>query len=217
MRKILLTYAVLFLTLFGFAQQDQKAKDILDKVSEKNRSFKSITADFSFSMTNTEMEDINEKYEGSIKIKGQKYCVRIPEFGATIISDGTTIWNYMEGGNQVTINNVEDEGSELMDPSSLFTIYEKGFSSKYISEKMLNGKTVHEIELYPDSDEYNVSKITVYIDKASMMIHSAVLNEQEGNKYVIEVKKLNTKTDIPDTEFVFDTSKYEDLEIIDWR
>jgi len=209
--------AVLFSTLFVFAQQDQKAKDILDKVSEKNRSFKSIIADFSFTMTNTEMEDINEKYEGSIKIKGQKYCVSIPEFGATIISDGTTLWNYMEDGNQVTINNVEDEGSELMDPSSLFTIYEKGFSSKYIAEKMLNGKRVHEIELYPDSDEYNVSKIIVYIDKASMMIHSAVLNELEGNQYVIEVKKLNTKTDLPDSEFVFDATKYEDLELIDWR
>lgn len=210
-------YLVLFSTLFVFAQGDQKAKDILDKVSEKTRSGAGITADFSFIMTHAEMEDINEKYDGSIKIKGQKYCVSIPEFGATVISDGTTLWNYMEDGNQVTINNVDDEGSELMDPSSLFTIYEKGFSSKYIAEKTLNGKRVHEIELYPDSDQYNVSKITIYIDKASLMIQMAELNELDGNKYTIEIKKLETNHNFPDSVFVFESDKYPDLEIIDWR
>ena len=43
-----------------------KAKNILDEVSSKTKTFKSISADFSFSMVNKEM-DINEKNEGTIK------------------------------------------------------------------------------------------------------------------------------------------------------
>ena len=53
----------------------------------------------------------------------------------------------MEDGNQVTISSIENEGSELMNPSALFSIYEKGFKSKYIGEKSVNGKVYYEIEL----------------------------------------------------------------------
>lgn len=217
MKKLVLLSSLVLVTVVLFAQQDQKAKDILDKVSEKTRSFKSVEANFVFTMTNDEMADINEKYEGSIKIKGQKYRLEIPEYGASIISNGTTIWNYMKEGNQVTINNVDADESELMDPSTLFTIYEKGFKSKYISEKAINGIKVHVIELYPDNDEYNVSKITVFINKSTLMIHSAVLYELEGNQYKIEVKKMKTDQEFPDSDFVFDATKYPDIEEIDWR
>jgi outer membrane lipoprotein-sorting protein len=168
-------------------------------------------------MTNEEMTDINEKYEGSIKIKGKKYMVNIPEYGVKIISNGNTLWNYMETGNQVTISSVDEEGSELMDPSSLFTIYEKGFSSKYIDEKSKNGKKVHEIELYPDGDQYGVAKIVVFINSSTLLIDSAVLNELEGNKYTIEVEKMETNHSFPDSDFTFDATEYPDVEVIDFR
>jgi len=216
MKRVMLIAIVLLITTFSWAQQDKKAKEILDKVSEKTRSFSTISADFSFSMKNEEME-IDERNDGSIKIKGQKYCVELPDVGLTVFSDGTTLWNYMKDGNQVTISNIEDEGSELMDPSAIFSIYEKGFDSKFIAEKKAGGKKVYQIDLFPDSDEHDVSRITLLIDKSTMMIHSALLYGTDGNLYGIEVKKLESNKDFPDSEFVFDASKYGDVEIIDFR
>ncbi|MDB4584843.1 outer membrane lipoprotein carrier protein LolA, partial [Draconibacterium sp.] len=134
MRKVYLIGMILLASVIAMAQQDEKAKEILNKASEKNRSYKSMAADFVFSMKNVEME-IDEKNQGSIKIKGQKYCVELPDVGMKMISDGTTLWNYMKDGNQVTISNLEDTGNDLMDPSSLFTIYEQGFKSKFVEEK----------------------------------------------------------------------------------
>ncbi len=216
MRRVGLIAIVLLITTFSWAQQDKKAKRILDKVSENTRSFSTISADFSFSMKNEEME-IDERNDGSIKIKGQKYCVELPDIGITVFSDGTTLWNYMKDGNQVTVSNVEDEGSELMDPSAIFSIYEKGFDSKFVNEKKVGGKTVYQIDLFPDSDEHDVTKITLLIDKKTMMINSAKLYGTDGNLYGIEVKKLESNKDFPDSEFVFDASKYGDVEIIDFR
>ncbi len=216
MKRVILIVAVLLITTFSWAQQDKKAKRILDKVSENTRSFSTISADFSFSLINEEME-IDERNDGSIKIKGQKYCVELPDIGITVFSDGTTLWNYMKDGNQVTVSNVEDEGSELMDPSAIFSIYEKGFDSKFVNEKKAGGKTVYQIDLFPDSDEHDVTKITLLIDKKTMMIHSAKLYGTDGNLYGIEVKKLESNKDFPDSEFVFDASKYGDVEIIDFR
>ncbi len=216
MKRVILVGMILLATTALWAQQDKKAKEILDKVSEKTRSFTTISADFSFAMKNKEM-DIDEKNEGKIIIKGQKYRVQLPDIGISVYSDGKTIWNYMTDGNQVTITSVEDAESDLMDPSALFTIYERGFDSKFVAEKKADGKTVYQIDLFPDSDDYDVSKITLLIDKATYMIHSAKLFGNDGNLYVIDVKKMITNKEFPDSEFVFDASKFDDVEVIDFR
>lgn len=216
MKNIFLTTAVLFLAMLLTAQQDPKAKEILDEVSAKTRTFKTISADFSFSMENKEMS-ISEKNDGSIKLKGQKYLVDLPGLGVKVYSDGTTSWSYMKQGNQVTISNIEDAGSELMDPSSLFSIYEKGFTSKFVAEKNAGGKPVYQIDLFPDKKEYEVSKILIEINKTTMMIQSAQLFGTDGNTYGIVVKKMESNKDFPDSEFVFDAKKFPDVEIIDLR
>jgi len=198
------------------AQTDAKAKEILDEVSAKTKTFKSMSADFVFSMVNDEM-DIDEHNEGSIKVKGQKYAVKLPDLGVEVFSDGKTIWNYMKDGNQVTISSIEDDSSELMDPSSIFSIYERGFRSEYKGEVVENGKTRYRIDLFPDSDEYDVTKIEVSIDKNTMMLSSATLYATDDNLYTIEVKKMDTGNDFPDSDFVFDAGKYGDVEVIDFR
>jgi len=198
------------------AQTDTKAKEILDQVSAKTKTFTSMSADFVFSMVNKEM-DINEQNEGTIKVKGQKYMVSLPGTGLEIYSNGETIWNYMKEGNQVTITNVEDAGSELMDPSSIFSIYERGFRSKFIAEKKEGGKTLYQIELFPDSDEFQVEKIEVNIDKATMFLNSATLYGTDENLYGIVVKKMETNKSFADSDFVFDKSKHGDVEVIDLR
>jgi len=198
------------------AQNDAKAKQILDEVSAKTKTFKSMSADFQFSMINEEME-INETNEGTIKVKGQKYVVDLPEVGVKVFSDGNTIWNYMKDGNQVTISSVEDSGNELMDPSSIFSIYERGFRSEFVQETIEGGKAIYQINLFPDTDEYEVTKIEVSIDKASMMLAAAKLYATDDNVYSIRVKKLDPNQSIPDSDFVFDASKFGDVEIIDFR
>lgn len=216
MIKILFSAIIILTTLVSQAQQDAKAKDILDQVSAKTRSFKSISADFTFSMENKAMA-INEKNDGSIKLKGQKYFVDLPGAGVKVYSDGKTNWNYMKQGNQVTISTIEDAESELMDPSSLFSIYEKGFSSKFVAEKNIGGRIVYQIDLFPDKKEYDVTKISIEINKSTMMIQSAQLFGTDGNIYGIIVNKMETNKDFPDAEFTFDARKFSDVEIIDLR
>lgn len=216
MKNLFLTTAIILSAFFAQAQQDAKAKGILDEVSTKTRSFKTISADFSFSMENKAMS-INEKNDGSIKLKGQKYFVDLPGAGIKVYSDGKTNWNYMKQGNQVTISTIEEGGSELMDPSSLFSIYEKGFTSKFIAEKTVGGKVVYQIDLFPDKKEYDISKITIEINKATMMIQSARLFGTDGNLYGIVVKKMETNKEFADSEFAFDAKKFPDVEVIDLR
>lgn len=216
MKRTFLIITLLLLAIFTQAQQDSKAKGILDDVTAKTKTFKTISADFTFSMENKEME-IDEKNDGSIKLKDKKYVVDLPDAGIKVFSDGTTSWNYMKQGNQVTVSTIEDMGNELMDPSSLFSIYEKGFSSKFVAEKNVGGKSVYQIDLFPEEDVYDVSKITIEINKSTMMIQSATLYGTDGNLYGIVVKKMETNQDFSDADFIFDAKKFPDVEIIDLR
>ena len=216
MKRIVLMVALVMMATLGWSQSDAQAKKILDEVSAKTKEIKSMSASFVFSMVNEEM-DIDETNAGTIKIRGQKYCVQLPDLGVEVFSNGETIWNYMKDGNQVTISNIDDESSELMDPSSLFSIYERGFRSEFVDEKTEGGKTLYHINLFPDSDTYDVTKIEVAIDKAEMMIHSATLHSTDGNLYGILVKEMDTNAGFDDSEFVFNEANYDDVEVIDFR
>lgn len=216
MKKIVTLSFVLLIAVFTMAAQDQKAENILKEVSEKTRSYEAVSVDFIFTMDNEEME-IHEENEGSIQLKGQKYMVNLPDIGVQVYSDGVSVWNYMEDGNQVTISSIDAESSELMNPSSLFNIYEKDFKSKYIDEKNIEGKTFHEIELYPDKEEHDVEKIRLLIDKSEMMLSSATLYGNDGNLYGIKVQNMKTDVGLPDDYFEFDPDEYDDIEIIDFR
>ncbi len=216
MKNMILLGLFTALAFMAPAQQDSKAVQILAEVSSKTRSLETISVDFVFTMENDEM-DIYEKNEGKLQIKGQKYVVDLPDVGVKVFSDGETLWNYMKDGNQVTVSYLEDGGSELMDPSTVFTIYEKGFRSKYVGEKKEGNKTFHLIELYPDSEEYEVHKILIAIDKADNMIKSAQLHSTDGNLYGVEVKRMETGMQLPDSYFVFNPGEYSDLEVIDFR
>jgi outer membrane lipoprotein-sorting protein len=216
MKKVFLTTIILISYLFVLAQEDEKAIQILNQVSSKTRSFKTIEAEFSFTMDNNEV-DIHEENEGTIKLKGEKYQVVLPGAGLKIYSDGETIWNYMEDGNQVTISTIEEGNSDLMNPSSLFSIYEKGFQSKFIEEKKEGNKTLYIIELYPDNEFQDISKISLAINASTLMIDSATLYGTDDNLYGIHVKKMETNKSFPDSEFVFNATEYDDIEIIDFR
>jgi len=56
MKRIFLVGIILVISLFSIAQQEDRAKEILDEVSQKTRSYSTISADFTFSMENTEMD-----------------------------------------------------------------------------------------------------------------------------------------------------------------
>jgi len=216
MKRFFLTGMILIVAFCLNAQENTKAREILEQVSKKTRSFNNISAQFVFTMENKEM-DIHEKNEGAIKIEGEKYVVDLPAIGVRVISDGSTVWNYMEDGNQVTISDQEDQDSELMDPLSIFSIYEKDFKSKLTGEKREGDKILYQIEMYPGKKEHDISKIVLYIDKAKMMIDSADFYGTDGNLYGIEVKSMETNLNMPDSFFVFNASEYSDLEVIDFR
>ena len=94
MKNFFTAFLILLTATVISAQQDQKAKEILDQVSKKTQSFQTISAKFVFSMENKK-ENINEINNGSIKLKGRKYHVELPDLALKYIPTAEqygTIW-----------------------------------------------------------------------------------------------------------------------------
>jgi len=101
MKYIMILVIVMHLTITTDAQQDAKAKGILDQVSQKTRSYKTIAADFSFALENKAM-NINEVNDGSIIIKGDQYHVEIPGSGVKVFSNGKEEMNFSIENGELT-------------------------------------------------------------------------------------------------------------------
>ena len=117
---------LLFLALAAIVHiaQAQTSKEILDKLSNKAKSFKSITSDFTSTLNNPKT-GAKSTTNGSVKIKGSKYYVNMGKY--QIWCDGKTVWNYSKDGNEVTVDNLADVKDGGFDPSEMFTIWEKNF------------------------------------------------------------------------------------------
>ncbi len=215
MKRIVLIVLVAF-TLQLSAQVDEKAKSILEKVSETTQSYESLTATFSYIMENKE-EDIHEENKGEIILNGNKYKLNLYSMGLEIYSDGNTIWTFMKDANEVSIAEFDDEMNESLDPSKLFTIYQEGFDYKFIEEGVSDGKSVYVIDLFPEDEEMEYSKMTIEIDKARMLVGKATMYGREGSNYIVQVKELQTNQPVSEGTFVFQPDKYPDVEVIDLR
>jgi len=212
--KYTLTIILAVCGLLSQAQSHDKAKEILDKVSAKTKSYPSIVADFSFSLEN-QQEDISEVYEGNIILKGNKYKVNLMDVDTYF--DGTVMYTHMLDAEEVNITIPDLEDEETLNPATIFTIYEEGYTFNFVADGSVNGKACYEIDLYPTNRDKPFSRIKLLILKDNLQIYSIRQVGKDGNNYTVIVKNMKTNTQINNTTFAFDKTKNPNVDVIDMR
>ena len=216
MKRFLMFTLLSVFVMTGYAQQDAKAKDILEKVTKKTQSLPSIDAKFSFEMSN-KAQNIQEKSTGSIVLKNKKYILHIPQMGLEVTCDGNSIWTYMVNSNEVSISSLDESTDDLMDPSKIFTIYERGYNYKFVNESVDGTVPVYNIDLTPQKPSGDIQKIRIMIDKSKMLIRGANMTGKDGNAYSVAITQMKTDGVYKDSDFVFDAKKYKGIEVVDMR
>ena len=195
-------------------KSDPEAKRILDAVSNKFKSFKSVQANFIYRVENSAGKVLSNK-TGKVYMKGTKY--RVSFGGQDIFCDGVNVYSYDKSAKEVTVTKLDASGSTIT-PQKLFTnFYDKDFLYKLNGEKKVKGKTVQEIEMTPNDKNKPFHKVYLLVDKAGKTIYSTSVMEKTGNKYVYTVSSMKPNAPDADSQFVFDKSKYPGVEVIDLR
>ena len=196
------------------AQQDKKAKQILDKLSAKTRSYSAIKTDFSYSLVNKDRK-INKVQNWKLWLKGDAY--RLDMGDQLLISDGKVVWKILKADKEVEIS-LPTTGDDALNPKDVFTMYEKGFKNKYIKEGKLGTKAVHIIELYPlapKTKDYNT--IRLYIDKNLIQVVKSEIIGNNGNLYTYDIKKFTVNETTTAGFFTFSKTEFPGFEVNDLR
>jgi len=179
-------------------QKDQQATNILNAVTITTKSRKTIELNFTFTVKNGDMEEVQE---GNLKIKDNKYWYTI--FGTTKISDGKSIAEVITEDKEVSISSANFNDPDEFSPQEMFTIYEKGYKYRHMGQKKDNGVTLDLIDLYPDADNTQpYRRITLFVNSISNEIKKIELFHKTSAKvFSVKVNKAVYDTEIEDNTF----------------
>lgn len=210
--KKLLIICTMLITGFVMAQSDKDAEKLLEDVINHTSSYGNFKADLSYTMVNVDM-DIDEKKSGVIFVEGDSY--RIEMEGQIIISDGSTIWTYLEDSDEVMINNV-DENGESISPTQILTKYNDSYKAKFGNDKKFKNLNLKEICLDP-KDRKNFEKISITVNVNKLSLENFSVYDINGNIFTYHIIDLQSDIDLPKGTFTFDYASYPDVEVIDMR
>lgn len=214
MKKIISLLSVLAIcSVAVFGQNSKNAKEILDKVSQKTKSYTSIN--LTYTLVHTSPNGGNDKTTGNMLMKGKKYQLSLLD--NILYCDGKTLWTYMVEEKEVVISNADDNEG-MLSPATVLTMYEKGFKYKFIQDRFEASRAIYIIDLFPeDIENSEYSKVRLSIDKDKNQLWKAEYFAKDGNKYTITVNTFKVNEQIPETSFTFDKAKHPGVKIIDER
>ena len=214
-KNFLIAALILAMSNIVLAQQDPKAREILDAMSSKYKSINSFQADLSYTMTN-EVEGINESYKGKIAVKGDMYRLMMQD--QEIYNDGTTVWTYLSNLDEpeVTIDDNNPEGGDIT-PSSIFNIYQEGYKYLYLNSTTVDGKSYDIVDLVPNDKDAQYFKVRIEIGTKDRLLRTFTLFDREGSEYSYLITNFKSDVNLADSYFKFDTSKLTEDQIIDIR
>lgn len=215
MKKIISVLSMLTIcTAVVFGQNTKNAKEILDKVSQKTKSYSTIN--LTYSLVHSSPDGANDKTTGTMLMKGKKYKLSILD--NVLYCDGTTLWTHMVEEKEVVVSKADNNDSGMLNPSTVLTMYEKGFKYKFIQDRFEGSRAIYVIDLYPENVEKSeYSKVRLSIDKDKSQLWKAEYFAKDGNKYTITVNTFKVNEQIPDASFVFDKAKNPGVKVIDER
>ncbi|MHC1774625.1 MAG: outer membrane lipoprotein carrier protein LolA [Lentimicrobium sp.] len=208
MKSIILSIFALSIAISTFSQSDKKARAILDEVSAKTKTYKTIRIEFTYKMENT-AQKINESYKGVLISKGDKY--KLSFSGQDVLSDGKTVWTYVKDANEVQVNDVSKDDDSFT-PTNLLNTYNENYKAKLIQETAKQKV----IELIPVQKK-NFNKVKVTIENDKKMVSSLLIYDKNGSVYTYQVGKFETDLPFSDNSFIFKTAEHPGVEVVDMR
>jgi outer membrane lipoprotein-sorting protein len=213
MKKITFIIVTLLLILSTHAQDsEQKAKEILTKISAETNTYKNMSFKFTLSIKSL---DINETQNGDATISGDKFYYQTND--RKVISDGESVWTYMKEDNECYIDDINDL-SDGLNPSEIMTIWEDNFKVNFLDEATTNNETIQRIKLFPiDVKNSKYHTVILKVNEAEKQIKSATIKTKDGMTLLFKIKDLSSNNEIAQSAFKWNANAFPGVEEIDNR
>lgn len=203
--KHFIQFAFLLIFSFSIQAQDKKAKELLDEVTAKVKSYDNIQIDFKYSLNNSK-ENINQESKGNVTLKDNQYVLNF--MGITKIFDGKKVYTIVPEDEEITISNVDDKDENAITPSKMLTFFNKGYKYSWDIPQNIKGRKIQYIKLIPISSKDQRKEILLGIDIQTKHIYNLIETGKNGTKTTIVVNSFKTNQPLSKNQFTFVQSKY---------
>ncbi len=211
MKKLSFIYLLLIISITISAQNDPKAVSILDKFSSTASSAPSISMKF-IMVTEDMAEKSKDTISGTIILSKDSYRLDLQD--NIIWYDGENSWSYLPLEKEVTVTHPDKKDNSFETrPSSIFTMYKKGYKSRLVEDR----KDSYLIDLYPEEIKDELIRVRLTIKKASLELMSFEYKRRDGITITLLVREYSLKQQPEPGMFRFYPEKYKGVEIIDMR
>jgi outer membrane lipoprotein-sorting protein len=162
MKRILSVVFVLFIGLSMQAQDAKKAKELLDQVSAKVKSYNNIVIDFKYSLSNPK-EKINQESNGNVALQGNLYHLNF--MGVTKIFDGKKVYTIVPEDEEITVENFDPKDDKAITPNKMLTFFNTGYKYAWDELQNVKGRKIQYVKLIPNSKKVNSFKTNQPLSK----------------------------------------------------
>ena len=203
-RRILLL-TTLFLFGFSIQAQEKKAKELLDQVTAKVRSYDNITIDFKYSLNNAK-ENINQDSKGNVTMKGNQYLLNF--MGVTKIFDGKKTYTIVPEDEEITVSTINEKDDSAITPSKMLTFFNSGYKYNMDILQNVKGRKIQYIKLVSTNPKDPRKEILLGIDVQTKHIYNLIEIGKKGTKTTLTVNSFKTNQPLSKNQFTFAASKY---------
>ena len=208
-KLLILCLSALTINLSG--QSDPQAIKILDKLSATALAAPSVSMKFSL-ITINQIEKINDTIGGSIIMAKDQYRLEFPDNITWF--NGSATWNYLKAEKEVTITKPDKKDDSFLGrPSAIFTLYKKGYKTRFVEE---NDNSMI-VDLYPEDIKSDLVRIRLAVGKSGSDLVGAEYKRKDGLIVYLVVNEYNLKIKQDPSTFAFNPQNYKGVEIIDMR
>jgi outer membrane lipoprotein-sorting protein len=186
------------------AQDAQKAKELLDDVSARIKSYSNITIDFKYQVSNPG-KNINQESKGNVVLQGNKYVLNF--MGVTRIFDGKKVYNIVPQDEEITISPYDDQKDDLT-PGKMLTFFNSGYKYAMDILQPIKGRKIQYIKLTPTDAKSDVKNVLLGIDSQTKHIYTLIQTNDDGTKTTITINSFKTNQPLSKNHFTFTESKY---------
>jgi outer membrane lipoprotein-sorting protein len=208
--KNILIITLFFVAFQSYSQDAEKARNLLNEVNAKVKSYDNISIDFKYALQNSS-EDINQVTRGDVTIEGDKYILNV--LGVTRIFDGKSLFTINPEDEEVTISSENTEDENTVSPSKMLSFYKEGYTYAMDIIQDVNGRKIQYVKLNPIDTNSEIKQVLLGIDAKTKHIYNLIEIGKNGTKTTLTVNSLKTNEPISRSLFKFDKSKYKNYYI----
>lgn len=203
--KLKMMLICLFVSLNIQAQNDAKAKNLLDDVSKKMKSYENLFIDFKY-VLNNQAENIHQETRGDVTLAQDKYLLNL--MGVSKMYDGKKSYTIVPEDEEITISAAVDDETNTITPSKLLTFYKVGYTFKWDKEQNLKGRKIQYVKLTPSDPKSEIKDILLGIDIQTKHIYNLIETGKNGTQTTLTINSLKMNQPLSKNAFVFDASKF---------